>query len=172
MEELGGWSISQNLFDHVTRTVPAGGTVLELGGGKSTSAFSSLYKVITIDNDPQYIPILPGNVIIHAPLVPFKCDLFPSNTSWYDPDKIRGGLQGLDYDVIVVDGPVGGTGGRGGFSQNLDLFKTNVPIFFDDVHREAEWRLIKTVAKYLKVPYTVYDTDQRKNYGLILPSPQ
>ncbi len=72
-------------------------------------------------------------------------------------------LDGLDYDLILVDGP-NGLIGRGGFLKHINLFNTQVPIIFDDINRESERQLMIKTSKLLNKPYKELD----KNTGYIL----
>ena len=59
------------------------------------------------------------------------------------------------YDLILVDGPNSRRYGRAGFYHYLNLFKLDVPIIFDDIHRRKERLLIKKISKRIGKKYKV-----------------
>ena len=71
-----------------------------------------------------------------------------------------------DYDLILVDGP-NGSKGRAGFLKHLNLFKTNVPIIFDDVYRVPEMMLLEKVASALNKTYELYYVNGHPRVGCI-----
>ena len=75
-------------------------------------------------------------------------DFIWTNHKWYNTDILKGKLPD-HYDLILVDGPPGFIG-RHGFYTHLDLFKTDLTIIFDDVHRKAEYELMVHVGQKLQ----------------------
>ena len=57
---------------------------------------------------------------------------------------------------MLVDGP-GGWLGRGGILTYIEHFNTEVPIVFDDVHREQESMILKKLSKKLNREYKILD---------------
>lgn len=132
---LDDWSMSKEMFLHILFTVPHGSTILELGSGATTGLLLNFYKVISIEDDTKYLNRTTAKYI-HAPL---QEDL------WYDVEKVRDGLEGLEYSAIIVDGPAH----RYGFLKNKELFNLDVPIFFDDIQEENALKLFMDTTNYL-----------------------
>ena len=68
------------------------------------------------------------------------------------PEKVKVILTG---QKILVDGPNSRRYGRAGFYHYLNLFKLDVPIIFDDIHRRKERLLIKKISKRIGKKYKV-----------------
>lgn len=155
------------LHEHLYRELGHDAHVLELGSGKGTENLVSLFRdVTTIEHDPRYLGEVLGAHFIHAPLSPYQNEYFREATLWYDPERLLLQLPD-DYDAIIVDGPKGSQG-RGGFYTNLDLFNTDTLIYFDDIHRMWEFRLMGRVAQRLGVTATVHPgTDGRRWFGVV-----
>ncbi len=128
--------------------------VLEIGAGKGTEALSKLYEVTAIEHDPIWINLYTGVNYIHAPLVDFKDGYFVTNTMWYDRENLQNLPMLGRFDAIIIDGPPGNVG-RGGFSKNIDLFKSDLYIF-DDTHRLWDFRNAGRVASHFNVPFKTY----------------
>lgn len=164
-----GWSISPELFEKIKEIVPINSTILELGSGAGTEELSHYYKMISIEHDLRWLNKY-NSQYIYATIKPFRkaCSVFPEDKGWYDREVLRKELPKLTYNAIIVDGPPGQFG-RGGFYKYLDIFNTNVPIFFDDIERTRDRRMLARVSGKLKRPYTVYGAWTPKHWGLILP---
>lgn len=170
MAELGHWAISPELFAKVKELVPTGSTILELGSGSGTAALAEAgYKMISIEHHDRFVGAHDSHYI-YAPIVPFKkqCGVFQDDNGWYDRDVLRRELPGLEYDLILIDGPPGQFG-RGGFYKWFELFRHDVPMIFDDVHRGRETALIRRVSANLKLPYTVFGCWTDKHFAVIDP---
>ena len=137
----------------VINNIPHKKNIIELGAGlTSTRVFNDFYNLYSIEHNEKYINIYKGVNYIHAPL----------KNEWYDPDIIERMLPD-DYDCIVVDGPPGMLNNnnqiRYGFIKNIQLFKQDVPIIFDDTDREG-WGEVKAVNKLEEMGFNItkYDT--------------
>lgn len=141
MWSLGGFSIDKECFDMIRQILP-GGTILELGSGEGTGALSEHYKMYSIEHNEKYLNKY-NSLYIYAPIV----------NGWYKIERLPS-----DYDMILVDGPPSTIAPdvRMGFLYNIDLFNYNVPIIFDDVHRQAERRLALLVADKVGRDYREY----------------
>ncbi len=156
LRPFGGWSISKELFDFIRLILPEGKTLLELGSGWGSSQFSKHYTVYSVEHNPQWLEKY-NTHYIHVPI----------KNKWYDPVILKAKLPD-NYDLILVDGPPGYIG-RHGFCTYLDLFKTDLPIIFDDVHRKAEYSLMMQVGQKLQRDVTIFNFGQRKKkFGVIL----
>lgn len=153
---FGGWAISKTLFDFIRLILPEGKTLLELGSGWGSGQFSQYYTVYSIEHSPKWLGKYNTNYIY----VPIK-------GKWYNPAILKEKLP-ENYDLILVDGPPGFIG-RHGFCTYLNLFKTDLTIVFDDVHRKAEYQLMIQVGEKLQRDVEVFNsTHSHKKFGVIL----
>ncbi len=156
-EKFGGWSITEELFDYIQTHLPQGSTILELGSGWASGQLSKNYTVYSIENNPYWLNRFKTNYI-HAPIV----------NKWYDVEVIRTSLPD-NYDLILVDGPLGRIG-REGFIENISLFNTqNKLIIVDDVDRKAEYKLLMDLAQHLNRNTEIY-SGGGKQFGVLLPN--
>ena len=161
----GDASIDESLFDYINEICPPGGIILELGSGWGTSQLCKHWEVISIEHDIKYVEML-DNRVIHAPLTPHKAIRnFECENEWYDREVLTKELKGLDYDLLLVDGPPGTT--RCGIIKYLSMFKEDVPMIFDDLQRRADMKIINSCAAKLKRRYTIYPHFEGKPFGVI-----
>ena len=160
-------SISAHLESFIHRTLKPDDTILELGSGAGTLRLCEDYRVFSVEHDKKWLARSPATYI-YAPIAPFRkpCADFPDDTGWYDRDVLRRELP-HDYRLILVDGPPNFIG-RGGFYKWRELFRFDVPVIIDDIHRERERKMIGLLSKELRRPYTVYAWE-RRHFGVILP---
>jgi len=138
-EELGGWSISQQVVDWIRATLPRGSVILECGSGYGSGILSLYYEIHSIEHNSYWLGKYRGPHYIYAPIV----------DRWYDVERLKCELPSLTYNLILVDGPNGEIG-RKGFFENLDLFNVEGTIIvFDDIDRKAEFDLMMAVAHKL-----------------------
>ena len=131
---FGGSGISESMYKWIKDHLPSGSHILELGSGDvSTKYLSELYRLTSVEDKAEFLNRHPSHYI-HAPLV----------NGWFDTAVLETQLP-RDYDLILVDGPVGSEP-RAGFIKNLGLFKTNVPIIVDDTWREVEKQMAVDLA--------------------------
>ena len=164
-DPLGGWAISETLFLYLRTILPPDKTILELGSGVGTAELVKYWNVFSIEDNEEYVGKYHDNYI-HAPLVKHKAIKNHDGDIWYNARVLEKELPQIDYDLILVDGPAGGT--RAGFVKYWDLFKHDVPVIFDDVNRVRDWKIMKAIAGRLRKPYTVINTWEDKNFGVIL----
>ena len=135
--QFGGSGISESMYKWIIEHLPAGSHILELGSGDvSTRHLSLTYRMTSVEDKVEFLNRHKSHYI-HAPLV----------NGWFDTAILETQLP-KDYDLILVDGPVG-SGPRAGFKKNLGLFKTNVPIIIDDTWREIERQMAVDLAAEL-----------------------
>jgi len=154
----GGSGIEKIVFDYICDLLPEGKHILELGSGYvSTFAFSTRYKVTSIEENEDYINTIENVKYIHAPI---------DESGWFDAQKVYDGLP-MTYDLIFIDAPCGG-GKRSGFLDNLALFDLTVPMIFHDTYRDTERLLCENVAKALRKKPIFFDNKGGDSWGVIL----
>jgi len=130
---FGGAGITEPVFQWIRAKLPDGKHILELGSGDvSTQYLSAYYRLTSVEDKAEFLNRYPSRYI-HAPLV----------DGWYDTTILE--ALPKDYDLILVDGPVGSEP-REGFLRNLRLFRTDVPIVIDDTWREVERKMAAKLA--------------------------
>jgi hypothetical protein len=171
--DFGGWSISKLLFDFINELLEPGSRIIEMGSGWGTGELAKSFEMYSIEHDPHFLNIHYSNYI-NAPIVEYSDDSFPNETGWYDSDILKKELP-RDYDLILVDGPLG-TIGRSGFYRHLDLFRSDVPIILDDVDREDEFRLLRAIEVKLGRQATIHkdsdirDGERAKHFAILMPT--
>lgn len=143
---FGSGSIEKELFEYIVKRFGDKNTILELGSGFGTGQLSLHFNMISIENDENWVGLYDSDYI-YAPL---KHDGFDM---WYDVDAVRNGLDGRQYDLILIDGPVAykknQRNRRKGFFRHIELFDTNVPLIFDDIDRMNDMEHFNMVSEFL-----------------------
>lgn len=155
-KNLNGFAITSELFTWIRNNLPDGKTILELGSGTGTIELCKYYKVYSVEQNKKWLNVAPSNYI-YAPI----------NNEWYDVSILKKKLP-KRYDLIIIDGPLGVVR-RIGFYKHISLFRTDVPMIFDDVNRPVEHKLMRKVSKKLNRKFTVHEAG-RKKFGVILPN--
>lgn len=133
----GGSGIEKPTFDAIVSRLPPNPVGVEIGAGLiSTTNFSKICKLYSIEDSEEWINIIPGVNYIHAPLV----------NGWYDINKIVPSLPER-YDFIFIDGPCGGS--RELILDYFDRFNWDCLIAIHDTYREKERKLAKEIARRL-----------------------
>ena len=184
MNKFGGWAIQESCFNLIKEILPEGKTILEFGSGHGTDALSKHYKMISVENQPEWVgkfdshyievPIKPyseNNQILTKGLLESEITLnvpdnmppdlpgehSPLQKGWFDHILLSEKIKDLKYDLILVDGPNGAIG-RGGFLKYLNIFNTDLPVIFDDINRESEMQLMVKISEKLNRPYKILNT--------------
>lgn len=172
MIKFGGVLLDEALYSSVIETIPEGVTIVELGSGKISNLLSEKYDLWSVEHDIKWVGVN-NTKYIYAPLRPYSDAMYPTCTGWYDIEVLKEQLP-KEYAAIIVDGPVGGSSddslcGRGGFDTYFDIFRSNVPIFFDDVQRDNENRVLRRVARKLGLrSHEVYH-EGKKMWAVLRP---
>lgn len=123
---LNDWAISEEMFLWIKQEIPEGKTILEFGSGTGTIELTKYWNVYSVEQNPIWVGKAPDSNYIYAPL----------NGDWYNPDIVFSQIP-KDYDLIIVDGPMG-QDLRSGIDQYWGKFNTDVPLLFDDTHRKKD----------------------------------
>ena len=162
---LDGVSVDYSLLEYIQRVLPEGKTILELGSGEGTEQLLKYWEVISVEHDAEYAEKL-TNRCIYAPLTEHKAIRNHSGSmQWYDRDVLKPELEGLKYDLLLVDGPPKDT--RCGIVKYIELFDADVIMVFDDLQRKADRSTLNSVAGKLKKPFVTYTYQEGKPFGVI-----
>ncbi len=166
--DWGGGSITTPLYKHLQKTLPEGKTILELGSGWGSSKLMEHWNLYSIETAEEWFKKFnPQSFLVPTRLVP-KSERESHDPKgikgWYDLEILKKALQGLEYDLILIDGP---TYGRWEFPYNLNLFDTSVPMVFDDVNRLEGQTVIKKVSLLVERSYKIYFERSRTSFGVI-----
>ena len=147
---LDDWSITKECFAKIIEILPFGSTIMEIGSGHSTRLLSKFYNMISLESSEQWMNKYDSHYI-YAPIVEMESVKF-GKTKWIDRNVIEEQIKDLNYDLLLVDAG----GDRVGIYDNMDMFKTNIPIIFDDTMNESYVRCATLIAhKYNKTIETV-----------------
>jgi len=150
---LNGWSISEELFQWITTNLEKNSIILELGSGYGTKELVKNYKVYSVEHDENWLNICPESNYIHAPLI----------DGWYDLEILKKQLP-EKYEMLLVDGPI--KKNRLNFTKNLNLFKTDVIIIFDDTNREGDKKMVEEISKKLNKEIIEF-VGKEKNFSVL-----
>jgi len=161
------WSLSEVAHEWIRAHLPAGSTILELGSGAGSAALAEHFTIYSVEHDKEWVNKYPNVNYIYAPIVHHKPIEGFEKHSWYDKDVIAQ-TKNLIYSLIICDGPPACIG-RAGFLKYISLFKNDVPILFDDVHRALEMKLAKKVAARLNSDLLVLGLNTSKHIAICWP---
>ena len=157
-----GISISQGCLDFIKEILPKKNTILEFGSGEGTVWLSKLgYKMYSVENQQEWMDKFPFDTNYINCRTRYYGEDYPAlegvreQRGWYYIEDILNKIPD-SYDLILVDGP-GSHWGRGGFYKHIDKFNTNIPMIFDDIHREQDADVMKRVSEYVNRDYELID---------------
>ncbi len=156
-------SIDKSLFNTIRKILPEGSTILELGSGWATSELAKHYTMYSVEHDAAYVDKY-DSTYIHAPLKRHKRVKNHPSDLWYDADILREKLKGIQYDLLLIDGP---PGTRSGFIKYIDLFDTKAIWVFDDANRLCDRKVVNSASSKLGVPFVTYHGSPRKTYAVL-----
>ena len=161
-EQFNDWSISKELFDFIRQTIPVGSTILELGSGYGTKALSMWYTMYSIEDDPKFVNLF-NSTYCHAPIKQYD------GYQWYDDKVVGEFVKDIDYDLLLIDAPIGAKYGRSGFLQHTELFNMNVPVVVDDTHRDEERMLSQWLFDMYPFREILRIPDPKKEATVLIP---
>lgn len=137
---LGGWSIDEPVLQFIKDHLKEGSTILELGSGYGSKVLAETFEIWSVEHNKKFIDAFTGPNYIFAPLF----------NGWYNvADLIV--FAPPQYDLILVDGPPGVVhNSRHGFINNIEIFKTDCFILFDDINRAGELELFELSKEHFK----------------------
>lgn len=127
----GNWTITQNLFNAVTRLFPSKHypRLLETGSGTGTKAWLEAgYVVTSVEHDAAWIKSGSQNDFVFAPLV----------GNYYDREVVGGVMSCQFFDIWLLDGPPGHIADRAEICSLMEelTFITPRVVIVDDSERE------------------------------------
>jgi len=148
-ENLDGWAIPREAFEWIYNNLPHGSTILELGSGNGTKELVKYYNVVSIEENKKWVDVVPESKYIYAPLKQYD-NAGRHSCCWYDDSCIS--QLPKDYDLLIIDGPVGNN--RGNFVNFMNHFKKDVPYVIDDTNRGGDKNMALKIAKELNKEIT------------------
>lgn len=147
-----GWGLCPEAFIEIDRILNTGDSILELGSGAGTGVLARKYKMISVEDDPDFIGkydskyLEVGLVPYTEEKFPFMWDFFKDDSHWYDPVELEKKLKTVGkYDLLLIDGP---KGYRGGLLSNLHLFDLHkTKILIDDTHDNFHHKLAEVISE-------------------------
>lgn len=187
---FSAWSISPSTILHILNdiTINKRKCIIEFGSGSSTFFIAKLIKTLkcestfyTIESDENWANELKRQLeiynlenhvtVIYAPLVEVADNLsYNAQKTWYDLEKFKNLISTTKFDLIIVDGPYGGSTPFARYSAIpflLDKLAENYTVFLDDINRNderfiaAEWgQILNGEFKFIE-RYAVFSTNQK-----------
>ena len=164
ISRLGGWAISQEVVDAISGIIDSGDTILELGSGTGTGVLAEKFKMISVENNPDFLDI-EDTRYINAPIIEYAKSPFPDETGWYDHTILKAELP-TEYNLLLIDGPHGRIG-RSGILLHLELFRSDRPVIVDDSHRDAESTLAENICKEWDMKMEIFSCGEESSEGVI-----
>ena len=138
MNFLDEWTIPRELWQMIRPMLRPGMVTLETGSGLSTLLLEAAgCRHTALEHDARFAA--PSDCVVVAPLA--------GDPPWYDwqPSDTDAG-----YDLILIDGPPGATGGRVGILRIIArLVRPETIVVLDDTHRADEDQLAATLSEQL-----------------------
>lgn len=118
------WTIGPTLAAYLESTLVPGMRTLEFGSGLSTQIFVEAgCSHVALEHDPRFAPELPSVVLTRL----------VGNPPFYES------IPAGPFDLILIDGPPGASGGRWGVLRVLpSLINEKTCIILDDTNRRQE----------------------------------
>lgn len=155
---LDDWSITKECFDKIVEILPFGSTILEIGSGKSTELLSKFYKMISLESSKKWMNKFNSDYR-YIPTKKMRCGVF-GDTIWLDKEILTNELKKIDnkYDLLLVDAG----GDRIGIYDNIELFKTTIPIIFDDTMNEDYLKCATLISQKLNMTIKTFQCKRNK----------
>ncbi|MEM2002122.1 MAG: hypothetical protein QXT77_05720, partial [Candidatus Methanomethylicaceae archaeon] len=142
------WAVEWSHIKTIALSLSRETNLVEFGSGISTKYLSKFTnKITSFEHDEKYA----GENI----------EVRPLKDGWYN--LLKKDLTTISKaDVIFIDGPIGRTGDRYNFpNEVIDKIDSNSIIFVDDCHRDKDLKQAKYIAKRLKKSITLIKGTQK-----------
>lgn len=161
-DEWGMWSIDKKLYNYIRGVLPAGSTILELGSGWATNELAKHYTMYSVEHELEWVGKY-NSSYMYVPLCEHKPIKNHEHTRWYSADILRPKLQGIEYDLLLIDGP---PQTRSGFFKYMELFDASAIWIFDDSNRKGDRAVINSVGTKLDLPWVTYHGGPDKTFSV------
>ena len=149
LDNLGGWSISEDMIKWIINNIPFNSIILELGSGLGTIELSKFYNVHTVEHDEKWLNKTDKVKYIFAPLV----------DEWYDVEILKKELP-KQYDLLIIDGPIHEK--RLNILHNLTLFDFTGIIIIDDTNREGDYTMSLKISEVYNKKITRIKNEEKE----------
>jgi hypothetical protein len=148
------WTIPRQLWRTVRPLLFPRMPTLETGSGLSTLLFEAAgCRHTALEHDETMAA--PSECVVLAPLA--------GDPPWYDWRPRHA------YDLILIDGPPKGSGGRHGILRVFgDLIHPATVVVLDDTHRRAERQLAQAICQKYRFRAEFHTSDNR-GFALLTP---
>ena len=153
IHNIENWMLPKKAFEWIFENIKEGSTILEFGSGFGTEVLSKKYKMISIEQDEEWIGKFDSEYIYS-----------PVENGFYKLENLN---LPKKYDLLIIDGPTQSSGGRKGFLKNMNIFYLDCYILIDDVHRTEEMEVLIEISSKLNREYKIFDCGNKK-FGIIL----
>lgn len=160
--KFGEWSIDKKTYNYIRRVLPEGSTILELGSGEVTDILARDYTMYSVEHDIEWMDKY-NSTYLYAPLCEHKAIKNHEHTRWYSADILKPKLQGIKYDLLLVDGP---PQTRSGFFKYMAMFDSSAIWLFDDSNRGPERAVLNSVGTRLDLPWVTYHSGPDKTFSV------
>lgn len=178
---FSSWAISPNAILHILNdiTMNKRKAVIEFGAGASTFYIAKLIDkqelgtlFYSVESDQVWAEELARQLkilkldhivkIIYAPIKAVPTEIsFGEQSTWYDIDILNSKIDNsVQFDVVVVDGPVGKNTPYSRFSAIpflKDKMKTDFSVFLDDINRSDEMKITEEWQRILNCRSVFYE---------------
>lgn len=165
------WMAPSSLFEDIEKRVPSRGAIVEMGSGHGTDRLQQNYTVTSFEHDPGWAARAPSDCVL-APIVANEHAESAGQVGWYDLKMVIPNLPD-EIAAVLIDGPPGDIG-RMGFLSVLEEIPDSVPIYVDDVHREAEKKLLTRIheARGGRIETVVQPSEKagQRAWAVVLPA--
>ena len=147
------WMLPESAMSWIESTLPDGARILEFGSGHGTDRLACRFEVLSIEHDAAWAGRC-SSPCVHAPIEANTTSLAAGEQGWYRLSVVLDSIP-KDLDLVIVDGPPGSIG-RTGLLQSLHALPKGVLMLVDDVHRDAEARLLAALTDWHDGPVLVH----------------
>lgn len=156
------FSLNPNTILHLVNDLQVNNrkSVIEFGSGVSTLIMAKFIKsnglstkITSIDNNPDWSQYISKELVKHgcddlvtlvvAPLSKQDTGLYIG--PWYHSDDVQNAIYKKTFDVVLVDGPSGGTHKEARYlalPTVLNVLEENFIVFLDDIRRQDENKIL------------------------------